>query len=100
MCGTHSSLCTPVHSRIAWDVDTQAWDNNNYPLTQPRERAVWSDDENRPTRKLRGKKHTVPATPPRMVISEESGIIATPPRATKKQLFLCGPRRALGCSYL
>ena len=46
LCVTHpASPSTPVHPPVAWDVDNEAWEYDNYPLTQPSERALWSDDE-------------------------------------------------------
>ena len=80
------SPAEPINPSVAWDVDNEVWDYDNYPLTQPSERAVWSsDDETRTTHRLRSKKRSVAATPPKMVKDEQPGSIATPPRATKKQ---------------
>ena len=80
------SPATPMNPSVAWDVDNEVWDYDNYPLTQPSDRAVWSsDDGTRTTHRLRSKKRSVPATPPKMVKGEQPGSIATPPRATKKQ---------------
>ena len=86
LCVTHpASPSTPMSPLVVWDVDNDVWDSDNCPLTPPSEIVVWSDGKNITTLKLRGKKLVVPATPPRMVMSEEFGSTATPLRATKNK---------------
>ena len=73
-----------MHSPISWDGAMTL----GVMTTSPWRVLQSSDGKKKAARKLRGKKHAVPATRPRTAVNQEFWILASPPRdpPTKKQV--------------